>query len=105
VEIPERVSGSVCLCRSSHNKVKHSSVQPHIDAHPAAAVGTSALGREGASKPGTKRLIRTTSFMCRSRRDIRDKIAELERSGDLPRLIEMAATEAVPETDPSETGV
>ena len=43
--------------------------------------------------------------MCRSRRDIRDKIAELERSGDLPRVIEMAATEAVPETDPSETGV
>jgi hypothetical protein len=35
------------------------------------------------------------SFMCRSRREIRDKIAELERSGELPGLIEMAAAEAV----------
>ena len=44
------------------------------------------------------------SFMCRSRREIRDKIAELERSGELPGLIEKAAAEAVDETeDDSET--
>jgi hypothetical protein len=42
--------------------------------------------------------------MCRSRREIRDKIAELERSGELPGLIEKAAAEAVDETeDDSET--
>jgi hypothetical protein len=44
------------------------------------------------------------SFMCRSRREIRDKIGELERSGELPGLIEKAAVEAVDETeDDSET--
>ena len=44
------------------------------------------------------------SFMCRSRREIRDKIAELERSGELPGLIEKAAAEAVDEPeDDSET--
>ena len=39
------------------------------------------------------------SFMCRSRREIRDKIAELERSGELSRLVEEAAREAVDEPD------
>jgi hypothetical protein len=39
------------------------------------------------------------SFMCRSRREIRDKIAELERSGKLSRLVEEAAREAVDEPD------
>src|ERR1700730_18732992 len=39
------------------------------------------------------------SFMCRSRREIREKIAELERSGELPGLIEKAAVEAVDEPD------
>src|SRR5437763_8595352 len=34
------------------------------------------------------------SFMCRSRREIREKIAELERSGELPGLIEKAMAEA-----------
>src|SRR5260370_16789954 len=44
------------------------------------------------------------SFMYRSRREIRDKIAELERSGELPGLIEKAAAEAVDEPeDDSET--
>ena len=38
-------------------------------------------------------------FMCRSRREIRDKIAELERSGELQRLVEQAANEAVDEPD------
>jgi hypothetical protein len=42
-------------------------------------------------------------FMCRSRREIRAKIAELERSGDLPRLIEQAAAEVVAETEEPET--
>ena len=42
------------------------------------------------------------SFMCRSRREIRDKIAELERSGELARLIEKAASEAVDEPDADE---
>jgi hypothetical protein len=37
------------------------------------------------------------SFMCRSRREIREKIAELERSSELAGLIEMAAAEAVDE--------
>jgi hypothetical protein len=37
------------------------------------------------------------SFMCRSRREIRDKIAELEPSGELARLVEEAASEAVPD--------
>jgi hypothetical protein len=39
------------------------------------------------------------SFMCRSRREIRDKIAELERSGELPGLIEKAAAEVVDEPE------
>jgi hypothetical protein len=39
------------------------------------------------------------SFMCRSRREIREKIAELERSGERPRLIEKAAAEAVDEPE------
>ena len=39
------------------------------------------------------------SFMCRSRREIRDKTAELERSGELPGLIEKAAAEAVDEPE------
>jgi hypothetical protein len=39
------------------------------------------------------------SFMCRSRREIRQKIAELERSGELPGLIEKAAAEAVDEPE------
>ena len=39
------------------------------------------------------------SFMCRSRREIREKIAELERSGELPGLIEKAAAEAVDEPE------
>ena len=39
------------------------------------------------------------SFMCRSRREIREKIAELERSGELPGLIERAAAEAVDEPE------
>jgi hypothetical protein len=37
--------------------------------------------------------------MCRSRCEIREKIAELERSGELPGLIEKAAAEAVDEPD------
>jgi hypothetical protein len=44
------------------------------------------------------------SFMCRSRRQIREKIAELERSGELAGLIEKAVAEAVDEPeDYSET--
>ena len=39
------------------------------------------------------------SFMCRSRREIREKIAEWERSGKLPGLIEKAAAEAVDEPE------
>ena len=39
------------------------------------------------------------SFMCRSRREIREKIADLERSGELPSLIEKAAPEAVDEPE------
>jgi hypothetical protein len=39
------------------------------------------------------------SFMCRSRREIREKIAELERSGELPGLIEKAAAEVVDEPE------
>jgi hypothetical protein len=39
------------------------------------------------------------SFVCRSRREIREKIAELGRSGELPGLIEKAAAEAVDETE------
>lgn len=42
------------------------------------------------------------SFMCRSRREIRDKIAELERSGGLARPIERAASEAVDEPEDAE---
>ena len=37
------------------------------------------------------------SFVCRSRREIREKIAELERSGELTGLIEKAMAEAVDE--------
>jgi hypothetical protein len=37
--------------------------------------------------------------MCRSRREIREKIAELERSGELPGLIEKAVAEAVDEPE------
>jgi hypothetical protein len=36
-------------------------------------------------------------FLCRSRREVRDKIAELERSGELARRIEEAAAHAQPE--------
>jgi hypothetical protein len=44
------------------------------------------------------------SFMCRSRREIREKIAELERSGELAGFVEKAAAEAVDEPDePDET--
>jgi hypothetical protein len=39
------------------------------------------------------------SFMCRSRREVRDKLAELASSGQLPRLVEKAAAEALPEND------
>jgi hypothetical protein len=44
------------------------------------------------------------SFMCRSRREIRDKIAELERSGELGRWLEKAAAEAVGELDEPDEG-
>ena len=37
--------------------------------------------------------------MCRSRREISEKIAELERSGELAGLIEKAAAEAVDEPE------
>ena len=37
--------------------------------------------------------------MRRSRREIREKIAELERSGELPGLIEKATAEAVDEPE------
>ena len=47
---------------------------------------------------------RCASFTCRSPREIRDKIAELERSGELPQLIEKAAMEAVDESDNDEGG-
>jgi hypothetical protein len=33
-------------------------------------------------------------FLCRSRREVRDKIAELERSGELARRIEGTAADA-----------
>ena len=36
-------------------------------------------------------------FLCRSRREVRDKIAELERSGELARRIEETAANAQPE--------
>src|SRR5215831_13219592 len=42
------------------------------------------------------------SFMCRSRREIRKKVAELARSGELLKWVERAAAEAVPETDEPE---
>jgi hypothetical protein len=38
-------------------------------------------------------------FMCRSRREVRDKIAELEQSSELAHLVEKAASEAVEEPD------
>jgi hypothetical protein len=37
------------------------------------------------------------SFLCRSRREVRDKIEELERSGELVRRIEETAANAQPE--------
>jgi hypothetical protein len=37
------------------------------------------------------------SFLCRSRREVREKIAELERSGELARRIEEAAVNVQPE--------
>jgi hypothetical protein len=37
------------------------------------------------------------SFLCRSRREVRQKIAELERSGELARRIEETAANAQPE--------
>jgi hypothetical protein len=37
------------------------------------------------------------SFLCRSRREVREKIAELERSGELARRIEETAANALPE--------
>jgi hypothetical protein len=36
-------------------------------------------------------------FLCRSRREVREKLAELERSGELARRIEEAAANAQPE--------
>jgi len=36
-------------------------------------------------------------FLCRSRREVRDKIAELEQSGELSRRIEETAVNAQPE--------
>jgi hypothetical protein len=36
-------------------------------------------------------------FPCRSRREVREKIAELERSGELARRIEETAANAQPE--------
>ena len=33
-------------------------------------------------------------FLCRSRREVREKIAELERTGELPRLVDKAAAHA-----------
>jgi hypothetical protein len=36
-------------------------------------------------------------FLCRSGREVRDKIAELERSGELARRIEQTAANAQPE--------
>jgi predicted transcriptional regulator len=37
------------------------------------------------------------TFLCRSRREVRDKIAELERSGELARRIAETAANAQPE--------
>jgi hypothetical protein len=34
------------------------------------------------------------NFLCRSRREVREKIAQLERSGELPRLVDKAAAHA-----------
>jgi len=42
------------------------------------------------------------SFMCRSRREIRKKMAELGRSGELSKWAERAEAVAVPETDEAE---
>jgi hypothetical protein len=36
-------------------------------------------------------------FLCRSRREVREKIAELERSGELAGRIEETAAGALPE--------
>ena len=35
-------------------------------------------------------------FLCRSRREVQEKIAELERSGELARRIAAAAADALP---------
>ena len=37
------------------------------------------------------------TFLCRSRREVREKIAELEQSGELARRVAEAATGAQPE--------
>jgi hypothetical protein len=42
------------------------------------------------------------SFMCRSRREVRKKLAELGRSGELIKWVERAEAAAVPETDEPE---
>jgi hypothetical protein len=39
----------------------------------------------------------TATFLCRSQREVRDKIEELERSGELTRRIEETAANAQPE--------
>jgi hypothetical protein len=40
-----------------------------------------------------------STFLRQSRREVRDKIADLERSGDLSRLVERAAGTTVDEPD------
>jgi hypothetical protein len=37
------------------------------------------------------------SFLCRSRREVREKIAELDRSGELAKRIEETAANGLPE--------
>ena len=37
------------------------------------------------------------TFLCRSRREVREKIAELEQSGELPRRVAETAAGASPE--------
>jgi hypothetical protein len=36
----------------------------------------------------------TANFLCRSRREVREKIAELERTGELPWFVDEAAARA-----------
>jgi hypothetical protein len=36
------------------------------------------------------------TFLCRSRREVRDKIAELQQSGELTRIVAEAAADAQP---------